>query len=525
MTAPSVLPDATSRKGAVDLPGVLLFFIAVIMAFLLYRPDTDAPFEIIDFSETLPFLADGRSFGDRFVGLVGYYLHHGRAAFALSAGLAAKWTLFEWWTPGWQWTRYFVGLAVVVLAWHLLRALGANRIGAAFGAALFVVSETVAPGWLRPAVNEPFGTVLLLSASLLACRFQQTEVPQRLALAIALLLAAMIVVKETLVAATFFPIVLATCRSADGSMDRPVLSPRNRMLLLFSVVAITIVAVPVLWALTQVAPGGYARQFGTGGSLLSNAVFGVLPAVIPFTPVAQPPGWAATVADVAWLLILMGALTTADRKEIQAPHRRILFLAAFALPLARIIVYLPWPLQFPYYSIPFLLGIVIVSAVGMTKLTRAGGVLRMVSVASALVVIVYATSVAAAQSNRYFALRRLTDDWVSELHALSRDSSVSRVIVAVPRTKDQAWTGLGPTLSRFAAATGRPLPDVRDVSCREVESLVQSLAAGTVVTALRHHCALPAPASGPLRVARRFDFASFHTLPDSIRVQIIQRGR
>src|SRR5687767_13279054 len=109
MTAPSVQPDAASRKGAVRLPGVLLLFIAAIRAFLLYRPDTNAPFEIIDFSETLPFLTDGRDFGERFVGLVGYYLQHGRAPFALSASLAAKWTLFEWWTPGWQWTRYFVG--------------------------------------------------------------------------------------------------------------------------------------------------------------------------------------------------------------------------------------------------------------------------------------------------------------------------------------------------------------------------------------------------------------------------------
>jgi hypothetical protein len=525
MTAPSVLPDAASRKGAVDLPGVILFFVAAIVAFLLYRPDTDAPFEIIDFSETLPFLTDGKDFGDRFARLVGYYLQHGRAAFALSAGLAAKWTLFEWWTPGWQWTRYFVSLAVVVLSWHLLRALGANRIGAAFGASLFVVSETVATGWLRPSVNEPFGTLLLLSASLLACRYQQAVAPVRLALAIAMLLGAMIVVKETLVAATFFPIVLATCRGADGWMGRPVFSSRNRTLLGFSVVTIAIAAIPVLWALTQATPDGYARQFGAGGSLLSNAVFGELPAVIPFTPVSQPPGWAATVADVAWLLVLMGALLAADRGETPPAHQRVLFLTALALPVARAVAYLPWPLQFPYYSIPFLLGVAIVSAIGMTRLTQAGSFPRVASIVSALVVIAYASSAAGAQASRYFALRRLTDAWVSELHALSRDSSVSEVIVAVPRTKEQAWTGLGPTLSRFAAATGRPLPSVRDVSCREAESLSESPPAGTVLTALRHHCALPASGSGPMQVARRFDFATLHPVLDSVRVQIIRPAR
>jgi hypothetical protein len=100
------------RRRAIE---VSLFLVAAAAAFLLYRPDTNAPFEIIDFSETLPFLTDGRDFSERFRGLAGYYLQHGRAAFALSAGLAAKWTVFGWWTPGWQWTRYFVALGVVVL--------------------------------------------------------------------------------------------------------------------------------------------------------------------------------------------------------------------------------------------------------------------------------------------------------------------------------------------------------------------------------------------------------------------------
>jgi hypothetical protein len=67
MAAPSVLPDAASRKGAPDLlSGGLLFVVAAMAAFLLYRPDTNAPFEIIDFSETLPILTDGNTFGERF---------------------------------------------------------------------------------------------------------------------------------------------------------------------------------------------------------------------------------------------------------------------------------------------------------------------------------------------------------------------------------------------------------------------------------------------------------------------------
>jgi hypothetical protein len=524
MAAPSVLPDAASRKGAVDPRGVLLFLGAAVVAFLLYRPDTDAPFEIIDFSETLPFLTEGRDFGERFSGLVGYYLQHGRAAFALSAGLAAKWTLFEWWTPGWQWVRYGVGLGVVIGAWLLLRTLGANRLGASVGASLFLVSETVAPGWLRPSVNEPFGTLLLLTASLLACRYQAVERPKRLALVIAALLASMIIVKETLVAATFFPVVVALCRRPDGVFAAPAFSARNRVLVMSCASAIMIAAIPVIWALTQSAPGGYARQFGATGSLVSNAVFGVLPAVVPFTPVSQPPGWATTVADIAWLLLLISVLRGA-RNEGAKAHQRILLGAALAVPLARLLVYLPWPLQFPYYSIPFLIGVAVIAATGTTKLSVQGGVLRVVAVAAAAVVIVYSASVSFGHASRYFALRRLTDAWVTALYDVSRNRSLTEIIVAVPMAKEQAWTGLGPTLSRYAAATGRPFPAVREVSCGDAGRMVDSIRATTVLTALRHHCPLRIEAPpGPLVVARRLDASRFRAVADSLRAQIVVAG-
>src|SRR5512145_2741937 len=138
MATPSLKPEAKSRKGLGDSGvGWALFGAAALVAFLLYRPDTAAPFEIVDFSETLPILTEGQGFTDRFQGLVSYYLQHGRAAFGLSAGLAARWSLFEWWTPGWQWARFLVCLAVVVLTWRLLRLLGASRAGAAAGAGLF----------------------------------------------------------------------------------------------------------------------------------------------------------------------------------------------------------------------------------------------------------------------------------------------------------------------------------------------------------------------------------------------------
>src|SRR5687767_9339426 len=118
-------------------------------------------------------------------------------------------------------------------------------------------------------------------------------------------------------------------------------------------VALLLASLPVLWALTQATPEGYVRQFGATDSIVSNAVFGLLPALVPFTPVSMPPGWPAMVADVAWLILLMAGLRMFHADSARQRHARILVLIAIALPLARLIVYLPWPLQYPYYSIPF----------------------------------------------------------------------------------------------------------------------------------------------------------------------------
>ena len=519
MSASSVVPDAKYRKGLSErLTGWVLFAAAGVLAFLLYRPDTNAPFEIIDFSETLPFLTDGHSFSDRFSGLVGYYVRHGRAAFALSAGLSARWSLFEWWTPGWQWSRYVVGLAVVVCAWHLLRVFGANRAGASLGAALFIVSEAAAPGWLKPQVNEPFGTLLLIAASLLACQYQRAANPGRLAVAIAALLGTMLLVKETLIAAAFFPVALALCRGPDGLLVLPMRSLRNRTLLIACAASFAIAAVPVMWALTQAAPDGYARQFGASDSLFSNAIFGVLPALIPFTPVSQPPSWATTAADAGWMILLIAGFSGVGDPSVKR-HHRLLAGLALALPLARMVVYLPWPLQFPYYSIPFLLGISILSALGLTKLSSGRGMLPVVGGLCAVLVLAYASSVSGAFASRSFALRWLTDGLVRDLHRMTRND-VDRIVIGVPRVKDQQWTGLGPTLGRFAAATGRPLPPLADVQCPEAQRLARSSPQVVVIAALQHQCVLPSPVQHEVsQLAFRFDFTRMRLMADTLRAQ------
>jgi hypothetical protein len=503
---------------------LVLFAGAAGMAFLLYRPDTNVPFEIVDFSETLPILTTGEDFAQRFLGLFRYYLDHGRAAIGLSAGLAAKWTVFEWWTPGWQWTRFAVGLTIATLAWFLLRRLGASKTGATFGASLFIVSETAAHGWIRPALNEPFGMVLLLSASLLATSYQSSERPRVLAGAIAVLLASMIMVKETLVAATFFPVALALSRGADGLLAMPVRSARNSTLLLCCSVAVFLVSLPVLWAITQSAPDGYARQFGDPGEMLSNTVFGVLPAMVPFTPVSQPSGWATTVADVAWLVLLMAGLRNTSNDPAIRRHTHVLLVLALGLPLARVAVYLPWPLQFPYYSIPYSLGIVILAALGVTAHSKSGVATRFLGLSAAVFVVLYAASTSAALASRQFASRGLTDSLVTALHELERTDAADTIFLAVARGKEQAWTGLGPTLARFGDATDRPLPPIVERLCKDAGDMEATLPPRKALVSLRWQCDLKSATLTIEREARRLVLSDFGWATDTLRAGVLISG-
>jgi hypothetical protein len=241
-------------------------------------------------------------------------------------------------------------------------------------------------------------------------------------------------------------------------------------------------------------------------------VFGVLPALVPFTPVSQPPGWAATVADVAWLVLLMAGFRVSNANPALQRHARILALIAIALPLARLLVYLPWPLQFPYYSIPFLLGVAIVAAMGATRLSESRGAGRVLSITLPALVILYAAAAAGAQASRYFALRRLTDGMVSELHAMSRAGGLDSIVIAVPRAKEQKWWGLGPTLSRYAAATG-----TRAAGCSRVD-VCRSRVDDDIPAAARSACRASASmwsfvTSPPSGSSRDSTPIRFHELP------------
>ena len=512
----------TGIATAPALQSAALILIAAVIAFVVYRPDTFAPFEIIDFSETLPLLKGGSSFVDRTERLIQYYLGHGRAAVLLSAGLAAKWTMFGDWTPGWQLARYAVGLATVIAAWRVLRVFGASRTGASAGAGLLIVAEAAAPGWLRPAVNEPFGMLLMLVAILVATAYQSSKRPALLASVIGVLVMLMLLTKETLIAVTWVPVLIAICRDSSGLLTLPLASRRNLLLVAIVVLSVLAAGSVIAWAMTQSTQAAYSRQFDIGNASLSNAIFGLIPTIIPFIPVPSPGAYVSLAAVVLWLVVLMAGWRSVPKAPAERRHARMLLMLGLALPILRMLVYLPWPLQYPYYSIPYLLGPAILLAMAVTRLMDRGLPSRLFALAACVIILGYSLSIAAAESSRQFATRTLTDALVTALHEFrSTPSEPTRIVTAVPRLKEQEWWGLGPTLARYGGATGRDLPPVSDVPCETARAEMTQRAASTVFVSLRWQCVLPGtPTRSLSSAARRFDVNRLRWMSDTLRADI-----
>lgn len=145
--------------------------LGIALALVLYRPWQHRPFDVLDFAAFLPLLQQHHGVGAQFAALVDYYANqHGRLNLLPYMFIALKWSLFGWRTELWQFARFLEMCAVVVLAYRLLRRLGATVGAAVPGACLFIVGATATGAWVRLTMAEPLGLLLILTAFLLACR-------------------------------------------------------------------------------------------------------------------------------------------------------------------------------------------------------------------------------------------------------------------------------------------------------------------------------------------------------------------
>src|SRR5687768_5021122 len=171
-----------------------------VIALMVYRPFTPFAFDVNDFPEFLPMLRQGDSFGERLTDVTRYFATRGRASVATYALLVLNYELWGENTVGWQVTRVFQLTAAGVLLFVLLRRWGSSALGAAVAALLVTCARSAAPNCHRLVAYESLGLVVMLTAFLIATGFRASSRPVLRTMALSVIVAFMILLKEVWVA-------------------------------------------------------------------------------------------------------------------------------------------------------------------------------------------------------------------------------------------------------------------------------------------------------------------------------------
>jgi len=476
------------------------------LAFLLYQPLRQRPFEILDFSEFLPLLRAHDSWAERFIGLVRYYVRdQGRTNLLPYAAIAVKWGLFGGNVVAWQLTRFVQMLAITAGGYHLCRRFGAGPAGAGWGAALLITAGSASDAWLRLTMGEPLGLMFLLGALELAVGYQATSAWPSRANGIALLLGAMVLCKETLVATTPCVLGIAACRfSDDGAYEWPGWSRRTtglaiRILAVMAALGV-LIAVVSQTATTEAFASQYGRVVPSVPATLVTFVLFLLPSHTGLEPSAV-----SLPANLAFLALVGSGWASRLRSRDGGNATPFVLASLLLLPLAGALVYAPWPMRELFYGLPFMISPVLLLAVAVTFLGRHAWFL----VASAQVLCATNVLLTALQAWHLSAFRtsrqEVNHDLLTMLSSLGEQDSA---FVALPSTFAEAWRGPGPALMRYGRLMGPrgTMPVVVNVSCQQVPDILSAEAttATRVVVSYSNTCGpLPAPTR---RISYRFRY-------------------
>ncbi|HEU4454877.1 MAG TPA: hypothetical protein VFR81_17575 [Longimicrobium sp.] len=472
-----------AKGGRAALRGHLPLAVLLLAAVLVYRPWLTAPFSILDFSEFLPILREGGSFGERLAGLVRYFAGHGRSAWVTYAWISLNWSLFGDWSAGWDGMRFALMSGVVALAFAFLRRAGCPPFAAAAGAALLVVATPAQEGWTR-LTGEPLGLAALLGAALLALGYQEAPRWAGRAISMALLLGAAVLAKEVLVVCAAPVLALALFRRGGG-VGWPETSRRNLVLAGAAAAVLAGAAAVVLSTFGATPAEGYAQSYGDGGMNLLRYKAHLRLIGLPLSRTLPD---AARVAALLLVTVMAAGWAAHLWDRGRRGSRAAVLLAALSVPVLGALVYLPWPRMERFYAFPFLAGPVVLLAVAVAALARRTHPARvLLPVAAALVL---AGFDAAAHADESRAVRQVNAAVAREIGGLRGTDSV---YVAVPGhvMPAQAWQGHGPTLRRYAVATGLasgPAPAVADVRCEEGIGRWTGAARPAAVVSFAHLC-------------------------------------
>jgi hypothetical protein len=452
------------------LDGVLLLAL-LAAAWLVYRPEAPHPLDYVDFPDNILTLKAHAGFMDRLRALMIVYGEHGRWSPVVLSLLAAQWSWFEWWTPGWQLVRFVILAGVTGLAYALFRRLGLTRVGAFAGAALLVVSPPAVMGWTRLSTAEPVGILFLLLAAHLALK---TPSPAT-SWGIAALLLLLMWTKEIMVVAFIFPTLLVVQRGfAHGVAG----SKRGVAAMLGpSLVAFAAGMVPIAWTLLQAPASAFAMRYGSADVAVADVVGPFLSGILPFAPrVEESPVTLLIVVGALAVLLLSGWHRTLLEPSGPRHGGRVLLLA-IGPPILGALVYSPWPLYQLVYALPFLTAGALLLGQAVSSLWVSTAPWRALGTACVLTILSYALAQAANDTARTRALQAAVASAVSRVAGVP---DVDTVLVAVAPEQFEARGNFGPRFWLYARARGLDWPFVRDLPCDQADR-----ASGTAILVLR----------------------------------------
>ena len=430
----------------------------LILAWFLYQPAETRPFDYVDFPENIVVLQDNDGFVAGIRALSEVYANHGRWSPINTASIAAQWTVFGSWTPGWQLTRFILMAVVTALAFKLYRRLGLPAAAALAAVTVLVVSPPAAVGWLRLSTAES----LCLLFVTLGCLAALAPAGRSTKVKLSAVLLATVWTKEIATAAFALPLLLAICRQDDGSLGAPRWNRHTLALIGVSAVTLFIGALPVLGTLFSSPSDSFAMRYASTG-LSPEDIFGAsLAAWIPFAPVPERSMGELLIVGMAFLTLLVIGWREALRPPETRTHRRVLLILAVLVPLLGAAVYAPWPFYLLVYALPFALAGALLPGTATAGLIAAGTPGRVIAAFSIGIVISYGAAQSFNESARTRALHRVVAESVAHMSALH---GVDSVFVEVAGSQFDPAGNFGPRFRRYARMLDASWPEVRDIPC------------------------------------------------------------
>lgn len=515
--ARALVPRPKSRIAitAVGLAGILV-------AAIVYVPWTRAPFDILDFSEFLPFLHQHDSLWGRFEAFVAYYASRGRFNLLSYLFIDAKWSLFGGSVAGWQLARFAEMCLIVVAVFLFLRRLDLDRWGSAFGASLFVIAQTASPAWIRLTMGEPFGILAILGALLIAVRYQNTSRWRASAAMIAALLAAALLAKEMLAALIPFVLLVACTSDGDGGWRRPRMGKRDVFLVAVVAGVSLVVLVAVAIVALRASAGAFVSDYGTGLLSLDHFIHSFAVILLPVSGLFAPRYSAAQLsASLVYCVIVASGVWLSRTDPVLKRRWSPLLVGALALPAVGALIYLPWPYFQDFYGLPFLLGPAALLAIATTSIARKRPTWRWAAYAGCLAILCQGAMSAAHASRSAIAARRINVAVVGEF---AKHPDADSIVVAKRYLASQAWQGLGPTLGRYARAImpDQHIPALYDATCNATLPMLSKGVGNAMLVTYSSQCgAFPVPARTLRYYYTYLDWPTFIPKRDSLVVGIL----